>query len=332
MNNKKRVFSGIQPSGDLHIGNYLGAISNWVKGQETHENIFCIVDLHAITVPQNPKKLQANILELAKVLLASGIDPKKSTLFLQSERPEHSELAWILNCFTYFGEANRMTQFKEKSGKQRENTTVGLFDYPVLQAADILLHDTDEVPVGEDQKQHIEITRDIAQRLNKKVGKVVVVPEPVIKKEGARIMSLADPTKKMSKSDQSEFSYINIRDDAATIQKKLAKAQTDSGKDIKFDKEKKPGISNLLNIMSVATNTPISDLEKKYAGSNYGEFKADVADSVIEMLKPIQAKLAEYDENEDYVKKVLHDGAEAVAPRAKDTLEKVKKAIGLGLN
>ena len=248
------------------------------------------------------------------------------------ERPEHSELAWILNCFTYFGEANRMTQFKEKSGKQRENTTVGLFDYPVLQAADILLHDTDEVPVGEDQKQHIEITRDIAQRLNKKVGKVVVVPEPVIKKEGARIMSLADPTKKMSKSDQSEFSYINIRDDAATIQKKLAKAQTDSGKDIKFDKEKKPGISNLLNIMSVATNTPISDLEKKYAGSNYGEFKADVADSVIEMLKPIQAKLAEYDKNEDYVRKVLADGAKAIAPRAQATLNRVKKAVGLGLN
>ena len=219
---KKRVFSGIQPSGELHIGNYLGAIVNWVSGQNEKENVFSIVDLHAITVPQDPKKLQANILELAKVLLASGIDPKKSTLFLQSERPEHSELCWILNCFTYFGEASRMIQFKEKSGKQRENTTVGLFDYPVLQAADILLYDTDEVPVGEDQKQHVEITRDIAQRVNKKVGNVFVVPQPVIKKEGARIMSLVDPTKKMSKSDESEFSYINIRDDAATIQKKFA--------------------------------------------------------------------------------------------------------------
>lgn len=390
---KKRVFSGIQPSGDLHIGNYIGAISNWVKGQADRESIFCIVDLHAITVPQDPKKLQANILELAKVLLASGIDPKKSTLFLQSERPEHSELAWILNCFTYMGELFRMTQYKEKSGlstvgkitfkrvkdklnqkliddfskeykdltpekikkiimkkdiqasleifwesylnrelkKTGENATVGLFDYPVLQAADILLYDSDEVPVGEDQKQHVEITRDIAQRVNKRVGKVFVVPEPVIKKEGARIMSLVDPTKKMSKSDKSEFSYINIRDNADTIRKKFAKAQTDSGKDIKFDKEKKPGISNLLNIMSVAKNIPIPTLEKKYANSNYGQFKSDVAESVIEMLKPIQAKLAEYDKNEDYVRKVLKDGAEAVAPRAKDTLQRVKKAVGLGL-
>lgn len=328
---KKRVFSGIQPSGDLHIGNYLGAIVNWVEAQDTHENVFSIVDLHAITVPQDPKKLQANILELAKVLLASGIDPKKSTLFLQSDRPEHSELAWILNCFTYFGETSRMTQFKEKSGKQRENTTVGLFDYPVLQAADILLYDTDEVPVGEDQKQHVEITRDIAQRVNKRVGKVFVVPEPVIKKEGARIMSLVDPTKKMSKSDKSEFSYINIRDNAETIQKKFTKAQTDSENKIKFDKTKKPGISNLLNIMAVATNTTIPELEKKYANSNYGEFKKDVADSVIEMLAPIQAKLAEYDKNEDYVRKVLADGAKAVAPRAQETLQRVKKAVGLGL-
>lgn len=328
---KKRVFSGIQPSGDLHIGNYLGAISNWVKGQDEKENVFSIVDLHAITVPQDPKKLQANILELAKVLLASGIDPKKSTLFLQSDRPEHSELAWILNCFTYFGEASRMIQFKEKSGKQRDNTTVGLFDYPVLQAADILLYDTDEVPVGEDQKQHVEITRDIAQRVNKRVGKVFVVPEPVIRKEGARIMSLVDPTKKMSKSDESELSYINIRDNADTIRKKFAKAQTDSDNKVRFDKEKKPGISNLLNIMSVATETPILELEKKYADSNYGQFKTDVAESVIEMLAPIQAKLAEYDKNEDYVQKVLKDGAEAVAPRAKDTLERVKKAVGLGL-
>lgn len=379
---KKRVFSGIQPSGDLHIGNYLGAIVNWVREQDDKENVFSIVDLHAITVPQDPKKLQANILELAKVLLASGIDPKKSTLFLQSERPEHSEMAWILNCFTYFGEAKRMTQFKEKAklteghgGKVAHlshryknglpsdatiqelwdswqndiqfyttaldrhhqnnrnllNVTVGLFDYPILQAADILLYDTDEVPVGEDQKQHVEITRDIAKRVNNRFGKVFVVPEPVIKKEGARIMSLVDPTKKMSKSDESEFSYINIRDNAETIQKKFAKAQTDSENKVKFDKEKKPGISNLLNIVSVATNTPISDLEKKYANSNYGEFKKDVAVSVIEMLKPIQAKLAEYDKNEDYVRKVLNDGAKTVAPRAQATLERVKKAVGLGL-
>ncbi len=357
-NKKKRVFSGIQPSGDLHIGNYIGAISNWVRRQDEHDNIFCVVDLHAITVPQNPKKLQENILELTKVLLASGTDPKKSTLFLQSDRPEHSELAWILNCFTYFGEASRMTQFKEKASryynkslagehatnelkiKQAEildeiakgmHVTVGLFDYPILQAADILLYDTDEVPVGEDQKQHIEITRDIAKRVNNKFGKLFVVPEPIIKKEGARIMNLTDPTKKMSKSDESEFSYINIRDDADTIHKKFSRAQTDSGKDIRFDKEKKPGISNFLNIMSAATNTSISELEKKYANSNYAQFKKDVADAVIEMLRPIQANLAKLDKDEGYVKKVLKDGAEKVAPRAQDTLKRVKKAVGLGL-
>ena len=395
MSNKKRVFSGIQPSGDLHIGNYLGAIVNWVRGQDAHDNIFCIVDLHAITVPQDPNKLKANTMELAKVLLASGIDPKKSTLFVQSERPEHSEMAWILNCFTRMGELKKMIQYKQKSGldvnlhvlrkfvqeKIREElvknyklpsqegpfdglkmeltiqkqldqivnkglvddildgvidklegvSTVGLFDYPVLMAGDILLYDTEEVPVGEDQKQHVEIARDIAQRLNKRVGKVVVVPQPVIKKEGARIMSLTDPTKKMSKSDQNENSYVLLRDDAETIRKKFARAVTDSDNKIKFDKEKKPGISNLLNIMSVCTEIPISDLEKKYASSNYGQFKADVAECVIEMLKPIQAKLAEYDKNEDKVRKILADGAEAVAPRAKDTLQRVKKAVGLGL-
>jgi tryptophanyl-tRNA synthetase len=361
---KKRVFSGIQPSGDLHIGNYLGAIVNWVNGQDEKENVFSIVDLHAITVPQDPKRLQSNILELAKVLLASGIDPKKSKLFLQSERPEHSEMAWILNCFTFMGELNTQ-QFEEKSQKiyssnsdyyneqlagkmwdhdemkkkqakiletiKGRNVTVGLFDYPVLMAGDILLYDTDEVPVGEDQKQHVEITRNIAQRVNKRVGNVFVVPEPVIKKEGARIMSLVDPTKKMSKSDKSELSYINIRDNAETIRKKFAKATTDSENVIKFDKEKKPGISNLLNIMSVATETPIPELEKIYAGFNYGEFKQEVAERVIELLKPLQAKLTEYDKNEDYVRKVLKDGAEAVAPRAQDTLERVKKAVGLGL-
>lgn len=327
----KRVFSGIQPSGDLHIGNYLGAMVNWVRGQGEHDNVFCIVDLHAITVPQDPKILKKRTLENAKMYLAAGIDPKKSTLFVQSDRPEHSELAWILNCFTYVGEMGRMTQFKEKQGKQKENSTVGLFDYPVLMAADILLYDTDEVPVGDDQKQHVEIARDIAKRVNNKFGKVFTVPEPVIKKEGARIMSLTDPTKKMAKSYKGENSCVFLRDDAETIQKKFSRAVTDSENIIKFNKEKKPGISNLLNIMSVATETPIPELEKKYAGSNYGEFKKDVADAVIELLKPLQAKLAEYDKNEDYVRKVLKDGAEAVAPRAQATLERVKKAVGLGL-
>jgi len=328
---KKRVFSGIQPSGDLHIGNYLGAMVNWVRGQDERDNVFCIVDLHAITVPQDPKVLKQRTLENAKMYLAAGIDPRKSTLFVQSDRPEHSELAWILNCFTYFGEMSRMTQFKEKQGKQKEASTVGLFDYPILMAADILLYDTDEVPVGEDQKQHVEIARDIAKRVNNKVGKVFTIPEPIIKKEGARIMSLTDPTKKMAKSDDSENSYVLLRDNPETITKKFARAVTDSESTIKFDATKKPGISNLLNIMSVATETPISELEKKYESSNYGEFKKDVAGSVINLLKPLQSKLAEYDKNEDYVRKVLTDGAEEVAPRAKETLERVKKAVGLGL-
>lgn len=328
---KKRVFSGIKPSGDLHIGNYLGAVVNWVRSQEGHDNVFCIVDLHAITVPQDPQKMRERTMEIAKVYLASGIDPKKSDLFIQSDRPEHSELAWILNCFTYFGEASRMTQFKDKYKEKKQNVTVGLFDYPVLMAADIILYDSDEVPVGDDQKQHVEIARNIAERINKKFGKIFTVPRPTIKKEGARIMSLTDPTKKMSKSDESPASYILLRDDAATIRKKFAKAVTDSENKVKFDPAKKPGISNLLNIMSVVTETQVSELEKKYANSNYGEFKKDVAECVVEMLAPIQAKLAEYDKNEDYVRKVLKDGAEAVAPRAKSTLERVKKAVGLGL-
>ncbi|RJO62287.1 tryptophan--tRNA ligase [candidate division WS5 bacterium] len=328
---KKRVFSGIKPSGDFTIGNYMGALSNWVKTQDEKENVFCIVDLHAITVPQDPKEIRRRSLEFAKIYLAAGLDPKKSAFFIQSDRPEHSELAWILNCFTYFGEASRMTQFKDQYREKKKNVTVGLFDYPVLMAADIILYDSDEVPVGEDQKQHVEITRDIAERMNRKYGKLFVVPDPMIKKEGARIMALGDPKKKMAKSDDNPNNSVYLRDNTNTIQKKFAKATTDSENKIKFDKEKKPGISNLLNIMSVATDTPIPDLEKKYASSNYGEFKKDVADSVIEMLKPIQAKLAEYDKNEDYVRKVLRDGAEAVAPRAQATLERVKKAVGLGL-
>lgn len=328
---KKRVFSGIKPSGDFTIGNYMGALSNWVKTQDERDNVFCIVDLHAITVPQDPKDVRRRSLEFAKTYLAAGLDPKKSAFFVQSERPEHSELAWILNCFTYFGEMSRMIQFKDQYREKKKNVTVGLFDYPALMAADILLYDSDEVPVGEDQKQHVELTRDVAVRMNKKFGKLFVIPEPVIKKEGARIMALGEPTKKMAKSDDNPNNSVYLRDNPDVIQKKFSRAVTDSENVIRFDKEKKPGISNLLNIMSVATETPISELEKKYADSNYGQFKTGVADAVIELLKPIQAKLVEYDKNEDYVRKVLKDGAESVAPRAQATLERVKKAVGLGL-
>lgn len=326
---KKRVFSGIQPSGDLHIGNYLATIYKWAKEQDEKENIFCVVDQHAITVPQDPKELKRRTIEIAKIFLAAGIDPNKSDIFVQSSRPEHSELAWILNCHAYFGEISRMTQFKDKSTNKGENVTVGLFDYPVLMAADILLYDTDEVPVGDDQKQHVEITRDIAERMNKRYGKIFSIPEFTTNKDATRIMSLTDPKSKMSKSDESDHSRINILDTPEQIRAKFAKATTDSGNEIKFDKAKKPGISNLLNIMAACTSTSVTELEKKYSGVPYGVFKKDVAEAVIALLEPFQAR---YDEiSDEYVLKVLRTGAENVAPQAQKTLKRVKDAIGLGI-
>lgn len=325
---KKRVFSGIQPTGNLHLGNYLGAILNWVRNQDAKENIFCIVDLHAITLPQNPEDLQKRIMETAKIYLAAGIDPVKSAIFVQSTRPEHSELAWILNNFTYFGEMNRMTQFKDK-GARKNNTSVGLFDYPVLMAADILLYNTNEVPVGDDQKQHVEICRDIAERVNKRYKeKVFVIPEPIIQKESARIMSLLDPSSKMSKSDENDCNRINITDTPEIIRKKFSRAVTDSGSEIKFDTANKPGVSNLLNILSSITQKSISVLEKEYANKNYGQFKTDIAEAVIEFLEPIQLKIKDIDDQ--IVIKILKDGSNKVAPIAQATLSKVKKTIGLG--
>lgn len=326
---KKRVFSGIQPSGDLHIGNYFGAILTWVREQDDKENIFCIVDQHAITVPQDPKELKKRILDLAKVYLAAGIDPEKSTVFVQSSRPEHSELGWILNCHAYFGEISRMTQFKDKSTNKGENVTVGLFDYPVLMAADILLYDTDEVPVGDDQKQHVEICRDIAERMNKRYGQVFRIPEFTTNKEATRIMSLTDPAVKMSKSDESDNSRINILDTPDQIRTKFAKATTDSGNEVKFDRENKPGISNLLNIYAAASGQSIASLEKKYAGVAYGQFKKDVAEAVVALLEPFQARYHEL--SDEYVLQILREGADKVAPKARETLQRVKDAIGLGI-
>lgn len=376
---KERVFSGIQPSGNLHIGNYFGAILTWVRKQDEKENIFCIVDEHAITVPQDPKELRRRILELAKIYIAAGIDPKKSSIFVQSTRPEHAELGWIINCFTYFGELNRMTQFKDKTknmkdeqyklmqeniGKYLEkedfssfedpsaardrvvekvieqartgidlivgqNISVGLFDYPALMAADILLYDTTEVPVGEDQKQHVELTRDIAERMNNRLGKIFTIPKYYTVKEATRIMSLQDPTKKMSKSDENENSRIEILDSPENIKKKFAKAVTDSGSEIKYDKENKPGISNLLNILSVCTQTPISELEGKYSASSYGEFKNAVAEAVIVLLEPFQKRFAEISDEE--IISILTDGANRIAPIAEETLKRVKEAVGLGI-
>jgi tryptophanyl-tRNA synthetase len=326
---KKRVFSGIQPSGNLHIGNYFGAILTWVREQDDKESIFCVVDEHAITVPQDPKILKKRIIEIAKVYLAAGIDPAKSSIFVQSSRPEHAELAWILNCNSYYGELSRMIQFKDKSNLKGENVSVGLFDYPILMAADILLYDTEEVPVGEDQKQHVELTRDIAERMNKKFGKLFTIPAYYTIKESTRIMSLTDPTVKMSKSDDNENSRIELLDSPEIIRKKVARATTDSGTEIKFDKANKPGISNLLNIMAVCTAQTVPELEMKYKGKTYGEFKKDVAEAVVALLEPFQARYNEI--SDGFVLKVLREGAEKVAPRAEATLKRVKEAIGLGI-
>jgi len=326
---KKRVFSGIQPTGNLHLGNYLGAIMNWVKNQNEKENIFCIVDEHAITVPQNPKELQKNILETAKVYLAAGIDPKKSDIFVQSSRSEHAELAWILNNFAYFGEMSRMTQFKDKKNRNIF-VTMGLVDYPILMAADILLYNTNEVPVGDDQKQHVEITRDIAERVNKRYkDNVFVVPEPVIVKESARIMSLTNPEEKMSKSDVNDNSRINILDSAEVIRKKFARAVTDSGSEVKYDPKAKPGVSNLLNILSASTGRSVAELESKYKNKSYADFKSDVAEAVITVLEPLQRKFDNFEDKD--VIQVLRDGAGKVAPTAQETLARVKKTVGLGI-
>ncbi|PIZ01083.1 tryptophan--tRNA ligase [bacterium (Candidatus Howlettbacteria) CG_4_10_14_0_8_um_filter_40_9] len=315
----KRIFSGIQPSGEMHIGNYLGAIKNWVDLQNDCENIFCIVDLHAITVPQEPKILKRRIREIAKIYIACGIDPKKSTIFVQSDRPEHSELGWILNCFTYVGELSRMIQFKDKSEKGgADSSTVGLFDYPVLMAADILLYHTNLVPVGEDQKQHVEIARDIAKRMNNKFKGLFTIPEPLMKKETARIMGLDNPQKKMSKSAASEYNYIMLRDEPEIIEKKIKKAVTDE-----------KGIDNLAVIHSSFSGKSTADIKKEFAGRN-ADFKKELAGVIIEGLAPIQSKLRELDKNPAYIEKVLKDGAEKVRPLAEKTISEVKKKIGLG--
>jgi tryptophanyl-tRNA synthetase len=326
---RKRIFSGIQASGSPHIGNYLGAIKHWAAEQDGRENFFCVVDLHAITVPQDPEVLRFNITEAAKILLASGIDPEKSTLFVQSDRPEHTELGWILNCFTGFGELSRMTQFKDK-GEGKKDVSVGLFDYPVLMAADILLYNTHLVPVGDDQKQHVELTRNIAEKMNKRFDDLFVLPEPDIKKVGARIMSLDNPHKKMSKSAGSEYSYIAVRDKPELIRKKISKAVTDTGSDIVFDPEKKPAISNLITIYALFADEKIEVIVERYQGKGYGDFKKDLAEVIIEGLAPIQDRLEELDQNPQYVAKVLSDGSQKAGPIASATLLRVKEKLGLG--
>ncbi|EMI10165.1 Tryptophan--tRNA ligase [Anoxybacillus ayderensis] len=324
----KTIFSGIQPSGVITLGNYIGAMKQFVELQDDYNCYFCIVDQHAITVPQDRLALRKNIRSLAAFYLAVGIDPNKSTLFIQSEVPAHAQAGWILQCIAYIGELERMTQFKDKSAG-KEAVSAGLLTYPPLMAADILLYSTDIVPVGEDQKQHIELTRDLAERFNKRYGDIFTIPEARIPKIGARIMSLTDPTKKMSKSDPNQKSYITLLDDAKTIEKKVKSAVTDSEGVIRYDKENKPGVSNLLTIYSILANEPIERLEERYAGKGYGEFKADVAQVIIDALTPIQEKYYELMESSK-LDDILDEGAEKANRVASKMLKKMENAIGLG--
>ena len=324
----KRIFSGAQPTGNVHLGNYLGALRNWVALQTEYESFFCIVNLHAITVPQDPKVLAKKSRELARIYLAVGIDPNVSTVFIQSDVPEHAELAWMLNCVTRMGELQRMTQFKDKARKQQEeNVTVGYFDYPVLMASDILLYQTDLVPVGEDQKQHLELTRDIAVRFNRDYGQTFVVPDPFIPKVGARIMSLADPLKKMSKSDEeSEAGCIMLMDDETAVRRKFKRAVTDSGTDIRFDVDR-PAINNLLTIYHLLTNKSSAEIEDHFSGKGYAKLKEELADVTIEFLKPFQERVRSIDD--DKLDQILEQGAERAQASARPTLERAKANLGV---
>lgn len=326
---KKIIFSGVQPSGSLHIGNYIGALSQWKEMQKETEAIFCIVDLHAITVYQDPKILKEKILEVAALYLACGIDPKKAKIFVQSENPDHTYLAWILDCVLPFGQLQRMTQFKDKSGKQKEATTVGLFNYPALMAADILLYDTDEVPVGEDQTQHVELTRDLAEKFNKTYQEIFKLPKVKIVKERARIMSLANPLAKMSKSDKDPMGVINLLDEKDLIVEKIKKAVTDSGTEI-VKREDKPAISNLLTIYESLTNTPLSELEKRYQGKTYAEFKKDLTEVVVEFLQEVQKKYSEIRKDKNGLQQVLDEGREYAVSHSLNMIGKVNVALGLG--
>lgn len=322
----ERLFSGIQPSGNLHLGNYLGAIKQWLPLQDQYEAIFCVVDMHAITVPQDPAELRKKTIEIAKIYLAAGIDPEKSTLFVQSHVPAHAELGWILNTIATMGELGRMTQFKDKVQKGNvDNSGVGLFGYPVLMASDILLYDTATVPVGEDQKQHVELTRDLAQRFNSRFGETFVVPEPLIQREGARIMGLDDPTKKMSKSAASEYNYIALSDDADTIRKKIKKAVTDSGSEIVYADDK-PALKNLINIYTLLSGKKVDEVEAMYQGKGYGDFKADLAEVVVNFLVPFQERLAAI--SDDEVLAVLHAGAEKARAIAEKKVAAVYEKVG----
>lgn len=323
----KRIFSGAQPTGNVHLGNYLGALRNWVALQHDYESFFCIVNLHAITLPQDPKVLAAKTRELARIYLAVGIDPNVSTVFVQSDVPAHTELTWLLNGVARVSELERMTQFKDKARKQEENVSVGLFDYPVLMAADILLYQTDLVPVGEDQKQHLELTRDLAIRFNRDYGQTFAVPDPFIPKVGARIMSLADPAKKMSKSDEeSEAGCIMLLDSDDAVRRKFKRAVTDSGTEISFDPAR-PAISNLLTIYHLLTGKSQTEIEDHFSGTGYAKLKEELADVTIEFLRPFQERVRGIDD--DKLDQILEQGAERAEAIARITLKRAKSNLGL---
>lgn len=324
---KKVIFSGIQPSGELTLGNYLGALKNWVKLQDDYDCYYCIVDMHAITVRQEPKDLRRRTLEVLAIYIAAGIDPDKNTLFIQSHVPAHSEAAWLLNCNTYMGELGRMTQYKDKSQKYGNNIIAGLFNYPVLMAADILLYQADLVPVGKDQKQHLELTRDIAERFNSAYSPTFKIPDPYIPKEGAKIMDLQDPTKKMSKSSDNPNSYIFIMDTPEVIRKKISRAVTDSLGTVKYSDDQ-PGVKNLMTILSVIKGITFEEIERKYEGQGYAQFKQDVAEAIVEELSPIQEKVKELTSNKEYLEAIYKKGAEKANYIANKTLRKMQKKIG----
>src|SRR5216683_3559454 len=324
---RKRIFSGAQPTGNVHLGNYLGALRNWVALQKEYESFFCIVNLHAITVAQDPKILAEKTRELARIYLAVGIDPEVSTIFVQSDVPHHAQLAWLLNCVTRMSELERMTQFKDKARKQQENVGVGYFDYPVLMAANILLYQTNLVPVGEDQKQNLELTRDIAIRFNRDYGETFRIPDPFIPKVGARIMSLADPTKKISKSDEeSDAGCVMLLDDAEAVRRKFKRAVTDSGTEIRFDPAR-PAINNLLTIYHLLTDKSPEEIEDHFRNQGYAKLKEELADVTIEFLKPFQERVRGIDD--DKLGQILAQGAERAEAIASATLAKGKRNMGL---
>jgi tryptophanyl-tRNA synthetase len=323
---KKRIFSGAQPTGDLHIGNYLGALKNWAALQNDYEGFFCIVNLHAITLPQAPETLRKKTLDLARIYLAAGIDPKVSTIYIQSDVAEHAELAWVLNCIARMGELERMTQFKDKSKGKTEKVGAGIFAYPVLMASDILLYQTDLVPIGQDQKQHLELTRDVAERFNRDYGETFKIPEPFIPPVGAKILSIADPAKKMSKSDENLNATIFLLDEPDAVAKKLKRAVTDSGTEIKFD-ESRPAINNLLTIYQLVTGKSRAESEQNFEGKGYGHFKTELAEAVVEFLRPFQQRVKDF--SDEALLSILREGAEKARGIARETLRNVYDRMGI---